>query len=186
MLHINTFLHRMVIIMHLQVKSGAASMLRITTETKRGKIFLGVEGRLAGPWVAALEQCWKELHAASPNEKFHLNLCGVSFIDAAGKVLLREIHRQGGQLLAEGCLNQAIVQEIVRHEKKSSPAGAKERTKRSHIIFYVLFFGLMAGPVAAHAQGASKASSLPANAPGQTLRITLDQAVGLALKQNPT
>ena len=83
-------------------------MLRITTETKRGKIFLSVEGRLAGPWVAALEQCWRELRAASPREKFHVNLCGVSFIDAAGKVLLMEIHRQGGQLIAEGCLNQAI------------------------------------------------------------------------------
>src|SRR6266704_2635975 len=126
----------MVAIMHLQAANRTESMLRITTEKKRGKTVLSVEGRLAGPWVAALEQCWRELHAASPREKFHVNLCGVSFIDAAGKVLLREIHRQGGQLLAEGCLNQAIVQEIVRHEKKSSPAGAKERTKRSHIIFY--------------------------------------------------
>src|SRR5690349_12187484 len=176
----------MEIIMHLLVTSGAENMLRITTEKKRGKIFLAVEGRLAGPWVAALEQCWKELHAASPSEKFHLNLCGVSFIDAAGKVLLREIHRQGGQLIAEGCLNQAIVQEIVSHEKKSSHAGTKERGKRSHIIFYTIFFGLMVGPVVAHAQSANKQSSLPANAPGQTLRITLDQAVGLALKQNPT
>ncbi len=52
-------------------------MLRITTEKKRGKIFLSVEGKLAGPWVAALEQCWRELHAASPQEKFHVNLCGV-------------------------------------------------------------------------------------------------------------
>jgi len=64
-------------------------MLRITTEKKRGKTYLNVEGRLAGPWVAALEQCWRELRGASPQEKFHVDLCGVSFIDAAGKVLLR-------------------------------------------------------------------------------------------------
>src|SRR5260221_6154212 len=112
-LQINKFLHRMEMIMHLQPTSGTEHMLRITTEKKRGKIFLGVEGRLAGPWVAALEQCWRELHAASPREKFHVNLCAVRFIDAAGKALLMEIHRQGGQLVAEGCLNQAIVHGIL-------------------------------------------------------------------------
>ena len=92
----------MVISVHLSPTIRAESMLRITTEKKRGKIFLNVEGRLAGPWVAALEQCWRELHAGSPQEKFHIDLCGVSFIDAAGKVLLKEIHRQGGRLVAEG------------------------------------------------------------------------------------
>src|SRR5256886_4607835 len=116
----------MVILMHLHTASTAAFMLRITTEKKRGKTFLTVEGRLAGPWVAALEQCWRELHAASPREKFHLNLCGVSFIDAAGKVLLKEIHRQGGQFIAEGCLNQATVKEIAAQEEKGAGRQAKE------------------------------------------------------------
>lgn len=161
-------------------------MLRITTEKKRGKVFLSVEGKLKGPWVAALEQCWRELHAASPREKFLVNLCGVSFIDAAGTVLLKEIHRQGGQLLAEGCLNQAIVHEIVASEKKSTGAGAKQQHKRSHIIFYTLFLTLTLGSGAVHAQATNKQSALPGNAPTQALRLTLDQAVGLALKQNTT
>src|SRR6266436_1523380 len=174
----------MVRIMHLQTTSWMESMLRITTEKKRGKTFLTVEGRLAGPWVAALEQCWREFHAASPREKFHVNLCAVSFIDAAGKALLMEIHRQGGQLVAEGCLNQAIVHEIVAREKAS--AGDKQRRKGSHIIFYVAFFTLLLGPALAHAQWADKYGALPVNAPTQVLRLTLDQAVGLALKQNPT
>jgi outer membrane protein len=172
--------------MHLQATSGAVSMFRITNEKKRGKILLNVEGRLAGPWVATLEQCWRELRAASPHEKFHVNLCGVSFIDAAGRMLLLEMHRQGGELIAEGCLNQAIVQEIVAQEKKGASAGAKERPKRSHIIFYTIFFSLMAWPAGAHAQGVNKQTPLPRNAPTQVLRLTLDQAVGLALKQNPT
>ncbi len=161
-------------------------MLRITTEKKRGKTFLSVEGRLAGPWVAALEQCWRDLHAASPQEKFHVNLCGVSFIDAGGKVLLKEIHRQGGRLVAEGCLNQAIVDEIVAKEKQGERNGEKERRKSSHIIFYTIFFSLMLGPKVAHAQGINKQIALPGNVPTQVLRLTLDQAVGLALKQNPT
>src|SRR5882757_4445587 len=185
-LQINRFLHRMAMLLHLQPTTGTEHMLRITTEKKRGKIFLGVEGRLAGPWVAALEQCWRELHVASPQEKFHINLCGVSFIDPAGKVLLKEIHRQGGQLVAEGCLNQAIVDEIVTQEKKAAGLVAKERPKRSHIIFYTIFFSLLAGPALAEAQGTHKQSALPGNVPTEALRLTLDQAVGLALKQNTT
>ncbi len=171
--------------MHLLAVNRAGSMLRITTEKRRGKVFLSVEGKLAGPWVAALEQCWRELHASSPREKFLVNLCGVSFIDAAGKVLLKEIYRQGGQLVAEGCLNQAIVNEIAAGEKKGENVGAKGRSKGSHIIFYMLFFSLMLASTA-HAQGTNKQSSLPGNAPAQGLRLTLDQAVGLALKQNTT
>jgi len=161
-------------------------MLRITTEKKRGKIFLNVEGRLAGQWVAALEQCWRELRAASPQEKFHIDMCGVSFIDAAGKVLLREIHRQGGRLVAEGCLNQAIVHEIVAGAKQTGRDSEKERRKSSHIIFYTIFFSLVLGPTVTRAQDTNKPSALPGNAPTQVLRLTLDQAVGLALKQNPT
>src|SRR5229473_1672960 len=176
----------MVTFMHQLSTVRTESMLRITTEKRRGKIFLSVEGKVAGPWVATLEQCWRELQAASPHEKFHVNLCGVSFIDAGGKVLLKEIHRQGGQLIAEGCLNQAIVHEIVASEKKGASTGTKEQRKRSHILFYTLFFGLTLGSGAAHAQSTNRQSALPGNAPTQALRLTLDQAVGLALKQNTT
>ncbi len=172
--------------MHLQTTSWMESMLRITTEKKRGKTVLSVEGRLAGPWVAALEQCWRELQAGAPGQKFHLNLCGVSFIDASGRMLLKEIHRQGGQLVAEGCLNQAIVQEIVAREKAGLRSGEKARRKSSHIIFYVVFFSLMLVSACAHAQGTNKPSALPGGAPSQTLKLTLDQAVSLALKQNTT
>src|SRR6267154_4137124 len=172
--------------MHLLALNRTGSMLRITTEKRRGKVFLSVEGKLAGPSVATLEQCWRELHAASPREKFHVNLCGVSFIDAAGKVLLKEVHRQGGRLVAEGCLNQAIVHEIVASEKKAGRHAEKSRRKSSHIIFYTIFFSLLLGPAATDAQDANKQNGLSGNAPTQVLRLTLDQAVGLALKQNTT
>src|SRR5258706_3723587 len=98
----------MVSVMHLQVTSRTESMLRITTEKKRGKTILSVEGRLAVPSVATLEQCWRELHTSSPNEKFHVKLCGVSFIEAARKELPKELHRQGGQLVAQSESNQTI------------------------------------------------------------------------------
>jgi len=113
-------------------------MLRITTEKKRAKTVLSVEGRLAGPLVATLEQCWRELKAATPQERFHVNLCGVSFIDAAGKVLLKEMYRQGGQLVADGCLNQAIVKEIVGSDKGDGGGDSGKDPKGAPIIFYAI------------------------------------------------
>src|SRR5216684_1456395 len=177
---------RMVSLMHLLEPPEENSMLRITTEKKRGKVTLNVEGRIAGPWVPALEQCWRELHTGSPKEKFSVNLCGVSFIDAAGKVLLKEIHRQGGRLVAEGCLNQAVIGEIIGDKREGKKANGSERRKGSHIIFYGVLFSLLVSAGATQAQDASKKGGLPENPANQILRLTLDQAVGLALKQNPT
>ena len=176
----------MAIVMRLQRVNGKEPMLRVTTQKKRGKTVLSIEGRLAGPLVATLEQCWHELHAASPNEKLHLNLCGVSFIDSAGRVLLREIHRQGGELVAEGCLNEAIVEEIVKSEKMTKSHRRKEGHKGSHIIFYIALFSVLMSGAAAHAQTNQKAQTVPTVSPLEVLRLTLDQAVALALKQNPT
>ena len=172
--------------MHLLAANGKEEMLRITTQKKRGKTVLSIEGRLAGPLVGTLEQCWRELRAASPDEKLHLDLCGVSFIDAAGRMLLKEIHRQGGELVAEGCLNQAIVEDIVKSEKEGKGHARKDRSKGSHIVFYIALFSLLLGAGTAQAQTSAKAQTLPAVAPSEVLRLTLDQAVALALKQNPT
>lgn len=157
-------------------------MLRVTTENKRNRIFLRLEGKIAGPHVATLEQCWRELAAASPKQKFNVDLCGVSYIDSAGKALLREMHRLGADFLAEGCLNQAIVDEICRaedHDEKTA-----KRRKGSPIIFYIIFYSLLTVGSLTRAQP----PAAPANAPLRTavVRLTLDQAVELAIRQNPT
>src|SRR6202790_2422813 len=164
-------------------------MLRITTENKRGKLFLSVEGSLSGPRVATLEQCWRELSATTPRPKFCINLCGVSFIDNAGKVLLKEMYRLGAELLAEGCLNQAVVTEIVGPGRKTETRGPKDPKdndpyKGSPFIFYVILFSLLLTPTFAGAQ--TKSTALPPNAPTGTLKLTLEQSVVLAIKQNPT
>ncbi len=168
--------------MHLLASARSRLMLRITTEKKRGRTVMSVEGRLAGAWVGTLEQCWRE---RVPEEKFSVDLCGVSFIDAAGKVLLKEIHEQGGKLIAEGCLNQSIVEEIEGRDR-SGKGGCWGRKKGSHIIFYVAFFSLVVTPMVARAQGTGRQNPLPGNAPSGVMRLTLDQSVALALKQNPT
>ncbi len=148
------------------------TMLKVTTELRRGRVILSVEGQLSGPRVATLDECWRELRHRHLGQKFFLNLCGVSFIDSAGKVLLKEIHRQGGALLAEGCLNQAIVEEILAGEKTASER-AKKRLGKPQIFFYGFFLCAILFPAGMQAQEA------PA-------RLTLEGAVKLALRQNPS
>ena len=154
------------------------TMLRITTENRKGKTLLRLEGKIAGPHVATLEQCWRELAGATPKTKFSVDLCGVSYIDSAGKALLREMHRLGADFLAEGCLNQAIVSEISQADEGSEKTTKK--SKGSHIIFYAILFSLLSGANAVHAQ--QPAAPAATNA---VVRLTLDQAVALAIKQNP-
>ena len=165
-------------------------MLRITTENKKGRLILGVEGRLAGQWVGALEQCWRELLSATPRQKFSIDLRGVSYIDNAGKVLLKEMHGLGGELIAEGCLNQAIVKEIVGASGKAESSQKKqdEDSKGTTIIFYAALFTLLIFPAALQAQTQNQTQKpvLPAIAPTTAQRMSLEQAVALALKQNPT
>jgi hypothetical protein len=41
-------------------------------------------------------------------------VCAVTFIDGKGKALLAEMHQHGAELVAEGCMNSAIVEEITQ------------------------------------------------------------------------
>jgi len=158
-------------------------MLRITTDKRKSKTVVSVEGRLIGQNVATLEQCWRDLRAAAPQEKFYVNLCGVSFIDGAGKILLKTIHHEGGQLVADGCLNQAIVREIVGNERNGARDSSSD--KKTPIIFYVALLSLVLGAGGVKAQTPATTQNASPE-PGQPLRLTLDKAVGFALKQNTT
>jgi outer membrane protein len=182
----NKILQRTDLSMQIATLELHQTMLRITTEIKRGKLTLYIEGRLTGPWVGALEQCWRDLSDRGERQKFYINLCGVSFIDDAGKVLLKEMHRQGGELIAEGCLNQAIVNEIVSKKAKKDSGNEKDpaNKKGSPIIFYIALLSLTLGAVGGRAQSPNAAPA--ANATADTVRLSLEQAVALALKQNPT
>jgi outer membrane protein TolC/ABC-type transporter Mla MlaB component len=182
-------LRRLVTEVHLTQPYPPNDMFRVTTQKKRFKVLLTIEGRLAGESVSTLEHCWKELRAASPTEKFNVDLCGVSFIDAAGKTLLKEIYRQGGHLVAQGCLNQETVKEITGEADRQGEQD-KKHTKRSHIIFYIALFSLLIVPALTPAQEQARSqrgqAALAAQAPTDVMRLTLDQAVSLALKQNTT
>jgi hypothetical protein len=75
---------------------------------------LQLEGKLVGPWVQELADCWQPALSGRPPAEIHLDLTAVTFVDAAGKELLAKLHAQGAKLLAAGCLMKAVVAEIDR------------------------------------------------------------------------
>jgi ABC-type transporter Mla MlaB component len=66
------------------------AMLRISRVSNHdATATLRVEGKLVGPWVGALEEACVEQAASEGG--VHLDLSAVSFVDAAGVKLLREL-----------------------------------------------------------------------------------------------
>jgi len=93
-------------------------MLRITTRHDGSTVVLRLEGRLRGPWVAELRECWRRAREAPGHARLRLELVDVPVVDAAGKALLGRIHRAGVELRAHGCLTKAICDEIVAGRRR--------------------------------------------------------------------
>ena len=89
-------------------------MLKITTQTGATGTIFELEGKLAGPWVQELESCWRQ--AVIGDRQVRVMLNAVTFIDAAGRKLLADMHWQGVALVAEGFMMKAIIEEIIRGE----------------------------------------------------------------------
>lgn len=91
-------------------------MLRITANDNPRVLTLRLEGRLEGPWVRELEHSWRGMLDSANLPTVCVDLTGVTYVDAAGKARLSEMHRHGAQFIAGDCLMEAVVAEIVGDE----------------------------------------------------------------------
>jgi outer membrane protein TolC len=148
-------------------------MLRITINREPKSTTFELEGKLAGPWVAELEQCWRVALETPDAPNLRFNLRAVSFIDAAGRELLAQIYAQGAELIAAGCMTKAIVAEIVAARRRSRERSASAPASKKHLYFFLFLL------VALALGGNLRAQEKP------PIRLTLREAVALALKQNP-
>jgi outer membrane protein TolC len=150
-------------------------MLRITTkvEEKQSRATLKLEGKLAGPWVDEFEHCWRLTLEKWKNVV--VELVGVTFIDSKGKCLLAKIHGQGAKLVGTGLMTRSIIEEICGciEEQKRSANGPRESkhtiAKTLTVLLVPIFFCL----------GRARAQE------SNPRKLTLREAVQLALKQNP-
>jgi hypothetical protein len=74
-------------------------MLRITVvESSKNAVTLRAEGRITGPWVEELRTACK-VHTLLDQVQLSLELADISFADAAGIALLRELRNSGVRLI---------------------------------------------------------------------------------------
>ena len=70
-------------------------MLRITVvESSETAVTLRVEGRIVGPWVEELRTACN-MHTSPDDVRLSLELADISFADASGIALLRELRTRG-------------------------------------------------------------------------------------------
>ena len=69
-------------------------MLRITVHNDAKAPTIKLEGKIVGPWVEVFSDCWRSLAPSLGMGKLWLDLRGVSFVDSAGRQLLRDIYRE--------------------------------------------------------------------------------------------
>jgi len=89
-------------------------MLRITVHASQRTLTFQLEGRLAGPTVRELEECWQDTRIPRRKPTLRVDLTGLTFVDAAGKACLAAMHRHGAEFVATDCLMTAIVAEITQ------------------------------------------------------------------------
>ena len=87
-------------------------MLRISVTNAGDATTVSLEGRLAGAWVEEVARSWSSVAAGRDGRRIRVDLDAVSYVDRAGKALLRSMHEQGAVLTATRCMTRAIVDEI--------------------------------------------------------------------------
>jgi anti-anti-sigma regulatory factor len=88
-------------------------MLKITIRETPEELAINLSGRVAGAWVAELEQVWKELAPRRNHREVLLDLRDVTYVDEGGKQILRQIeHETGAELIATTPWTRHLVAEI--------------------------------------------------------------------------
>ena len=136
-------------------------MLKITVHESPEALTFQVEGKLIDAWAKELERCWK-VSKADSRKAIIVDLTQTLYIDSEGKRVLTKLFREGAFFRTAGTMTRCVVDEITG--KTSDPS-------RGLVTEFLLFFLIL---------GVVKAADAPA-----PLKLTLRDAVQIALKQNP-
>jgi hypothetical protein len=72
-----------------------------------------LEGRLAGPWVTELNRAWREAAPRLGEKLLSLDLRNLTYSDASGKRLLRQIFREtGAEIVTSSPWSQYLADEV--------------------------------------------------------------------------
>jgi ABC-type transporter Mla MlaB component len=88
-------------------------VLRITVIHGTDQVTFKLEGKLAGPWVPEVEQCWLTMVGAKATQDLRVDLTNVTFVASEGVALLERMVGGGAELLAADPMMKALVEEVL-------------------------------------------------------------------------
>ncbi len=147
-------------------------MLRVSTSSNKSGVTLKVEGRLAGPWVEEFRARWTTDKEIFQSQALSVDLTNLTFVDDAGKGLLMEIRTSGVMLVGSGVMTKSLIDEINQAAMNLGPAD----DRRKSIVVKGLAILFLTAPLVVPRMHAQQSASV---------KLTLQQAIQLALKQNP-
>lgn len=152
-------------------------MLRITTESRPDGFTFLVEGKLVGAWAKELEQTWKQSAASREQRTAIVDLSETQYIDSEGRRVLAKLASEGARFRTACPLIESMIEVIV-----AEIAGKSSAALQSVLWLCVLAIFVAGG---ARAGQAPAATGVQAGGQAPPLRLTLRDAVQMALKQNP-
>jgi outer membrane protein len=137
-------------------------MLKITIHDSPEALTFQVEGKLVGAWAKELEEAWTTASEIRNRKALIVDLTETLYIDEEGKRVLAKLFRDGACFRTSGTMTSCIVDEIT----------GKSRNPWRGILAQSLLLLL--------ALGVARGAADPV-----ALKLTLRDAVQMALKQNP-
>jgi outer membrane protein TolC len=146
-------------------------MLRITTRQDDETMRMNLEGKLVSAWVVEAEKAWRQAHVAGRG--LQVDLTGVTSIDSDGWTLLAAMKRAGATFVTQGVGMKQLVEDMLDSESGKKARGC------GRVLSVVLVFAMALGAFAGPLQAQNVQGTQP------PLRLTLKDAVQMALRQNP-
>lgn len=111
-------------------------MLRIDVEQRQQTANFVLAGKLVGPWVTELENCWQAVIANTgcrpdvPSTPIVVDLSKVTFIDEPGKQLIIQMCQHGVRLIGTGLIAEFICKELKAAARKCQPLVPEDDTNK--------------------------------------------------------
>jgi outer membrane protein TolC len=140
-----------------------------------------LHGRLAAPSIREFRAAWKKNHQNDRQRACIVDLNEVTFIDKSGMRLLHMLARAGARFTASGIYTKHVIEQLNVRRK----SGLSNLLSALFAGFLPILFSVLISAPAAKAQNTAINGSVPSGpATDQVIRLTLQDAIKMALKYN--
>jgi hypothetical protein len=110
-----------------QGRKGKSIMLRITIQPTADETTFKLEGKLGGPWVQELERLWQRVRQNALHRPVRVDMTSVLFVDQDGKRVLKAMHEDGAELVAEDAFMRSVIEEIMIGKRSTEMSKRADR-----------------------------------------------------------